>query len=664
MSEEKDDIEELIERTLPHLEEHISKQLQQERVELQKGFSKSLDTLSEKIQFFVEENTALRNEVAHLQRETGEVAGGRGKLTVSNSYQLWYEKYMKLQPEDQEKVTDHIKRMQRKPLISLVVPTYNTAENWLRKMIESVTNQLYPHWELCIADDCSPDPLVREILEEYAAKDERIKLVFRKDNGHISLASNSAMEIATGEFIAFLDHDDELTIDSLYHIAAELEKQPDLDMIYSDSDKIDSDGNLSSPYFKSEWNPDLMMSHNVVCHFAVFRKSLIDNQVGGLKEGYEGAQDWDFVLRFSEATSRDKIARIPRIIYHWRMIAGSTSADVRNKSYAIEAGQKSVEAHVKRAHQYENLTSEVEHLDDLPTSFRIKWRAIKEPKVSLIILTRDGLHDLKTCINSIIERTSYFNYEIIIVDNGSVKPETLDYLRKMEKKDFIKVQRNDIPFNFSQLNNEALPLADGEIIGLVNNDIEVISPEWLREMVGQVLRPQVGAVGARLLYPNGTLQHGGLVIGIQGLAGHASKGVQRGSGGYFNRVKLIHTCSGVTAACMLVRKEVYNEVGGLDQENLAIAFNDVDFCLKIREVGYDIVYTPYAELYHHESKSRGYEDSPEKQARFKREMRHMHEKWNDTLNTDPFYNPNLTYESENFSFTLRPRWSNPWEEES
>lgn len=538
------------------------------------------------------------------------------------------------------------------PLISLVLPVYNPPEKWLRRAIDSVVDQHYSNWELCIADDCSSEPHVREVLERYASRDPRIKVVYRENNGHISAASNSALELAAGDFVAMLDHDDELTKDALLWVVDEINRHPDAALIYSDEDKLTPQGERRDPYFKPDWNPDLLMSQNYICHLAVYRTELL-RSIGGFRVGFEGAQDYDLVLRYVEQIPAAQIYHIPRILYHWRAIPGSTAhveEEVDAKPYAVEAAIKALNEHLKRI----GVDAEASEDDEVRGSYRVRYALPEEPPlVSLIILTRNGLALVKQCVSSIVEKTLYPSYEIIIVDNGSDDPDTLAYLRELQQRGVARVLRDDSPFNFPALNNRAVQEAKGSIVGLLNNDIEVISPDWLGEMVSHALRPEIGAVGARLWYPDDTLQHGGVVM-VGGVAGHAHKRLPRGHHGYARRAALIQDFSAVTAACLILRKEIYREVGGMD-ETLAVAFNDVDFCLRIRKAGYRNLWTPYAELYHHESATRGFEDTPEKKARFDTEIRFMRERWEELLDNDPAYNPNLAFDREDFSLAIPPR---------
>lgn len=577
----------------------------------------------------------------------------------TGNYQEWVKRFDTLTDVDRLQIREHAAKLAYRPLISVVMPTYNSPEEWLRKAIESVRAQLYEHWELCIADDASPDAHVRRILEEYAARDSRIRFVIREKNGHIAEASNSAIEMVRGEFIALLDHDDELSEHALYYVAERLNRNRDLDLIYSDEDKMTSYGMRFNPYFKPDWNPALLWSQNYICHLGVYRTELV-RKIGGFRAGTDGAQDWDLCLRVADATSEERIAHIPQVLYHWRVIEGSTAQSTSFKPYVKEAQIKAVSDHLQRrgvegAH--------VSFLEDI-AQLRVVFPLPKElPLVSLIIPTRNLLHMLERCVESILDKTEYKNFEILIVDNGSDDPDTLRYFEEVQKRaSNVRVIRDDLPFNFSRLNNLAAKHARGEVLGLLNNDLEVITPEWLSEMVAHAVRPEIGAVGAQLWYPSDLLQHGGVILGIGGVAGHNHKGCRRGDPGYFNRIILPQYFSAVTAACLLMRRSVFEEVGGLNEVDFSVAFNDVDLCLRIGKAGYKLLYTPFAQFYHYESASRGYEDTPEKFDRFEREIAEMKRQWSHVLDCDPYYNPNLTLLSEDFSFAFPPRTVRPWRE--
>ncbi|BCJ87788.1 glycosyltransferase [Effusibacillus dendaii] len=562
-------------------------------------------------------------------------------------YEQWL-KLTKLTNEKRQEILDDIATLPYQPLISVIVPVYNVEERWLRKCIESVRNQLYPKWELCIADDASPKSHVKKVLKEYATKDPRIKVVFREANGHISEASNSALELATGEFVALLDHDDELTPDALYENVILLNRYPDADMIYSDEDKISPDGLRHSPFFKPNWSPDTFLSQMYTCHLGVYRTSLV-RSVGGFRKGFEGSQDYDLVLRLTEKT--DRIFHIPKILYHWRTIPQSTASSAVSKGYTQDASLRAIEEALVRR----KIDGWVEAVKDTPNVYRVHHRPKGVPLISILIPIRDMADVIDICLSSIFQKTTYKNFEVIIIDNGSEQQQTFDTFEKWIEREpeRVRVERMEIPFNYSRLNNLAVKLARGELILLLNNDVEVISPDWLEEMAGQAQRSSVGAVGAMLLYPDKTIQHAGVIL-VGGVAGHSHKHFDAESPGYFYRLRLVTNYSAVTAACLMVRKEVFEQIGGLDEE-LAVAFNDVDFCLKLSEKGLYNVWLPHVRLYHYESKSRGHEDTPEKQLRFRKEIDLMKERWGDLLLNDPFYNPNLTLDREDFSLGVPVR---------
>ena len=571
------------------------------------------------------------------------------ETSSGNNYAEWILRYDTVTQEKRLAIKARIALMTQPPLISVVMPVYNPPLAMLEAAILSVQGQLYPYWELCIADDASKNKGVHKLLKRYAAKDARIKVVFRKKNGHISAASNSALSLVKGAYIALLDNDDLLPELALYWLAEAIVANPNVGMIYSDEDKIDQAGKRYDPYFKPDWNPDLFLSHNMVCHLGAYNTALV-KKLGGFREGLEGAQDYDLALRCSEQLTPQQIFHIPRVLYHWRSHPGSTAQAGSEKNYALEAGERALNDHFVRI----KVPAKASLLD-----FGI-YKAcyempINQPLVSLIIPTRNGLALIKQCIDSIFAKTTYTNYEIIIVDNNSDDPKALAYFESLEQNNHIRVIRDQRPFNFSALNNTAVQHARGEYIGLINNDIEVISPEWLTEMISLARQPGVGGVGARLWYPNDTLQHGGVIIGLGGVAGHSHKYLEKNAPGFFGRAQLIQTMSAVTAACLIIKKSIYEQVDGLNEVNLEIAFNDIDFCLRVREAGYRNVWTPYAELYHHESATRGVEDTPEKEARFSKEVLYMKKRWGDALMNDPAYSPNLTLDREDFSYAWPPR---------
>ena len=531
-----------------------------------------------------------------------------------------------------------------RPKFSVIVPTYNTPVPFLKDCIGSVLQQTWADWQLCIADDASTDAATIAVLESYATQDPRIEVVFRKENGHISQSSNTALQIARGEYVVLLDHDDMLAPTALQEIALLLPAQPHAAIIYSDEDKIDEHGVRCHPFFKPDFSPDLLYSQNYVCHLAVYKKELID-KIGGFRKGYEGSQDYDLLLRaMAHLDSYEQIIHIPRILYHWRMSPNSTASNHDNKDYATLAAVKALQQHFNTM----QLPATVSIVKD--GAYRIKWPIpATPPLVSLIIATRDCYQDLKKCIDSILNKTTYRSFEIIVIDNQSSDQETLDYLKEISRSPSISVYPYDHIFNYSAINNFGVQHAKGSIIGLINNDIEVVEPEWLSEMVSHAIRPDIGCVGAKLLYPDGTIQHAGVVLGIGGVASHSHKYLDGDHEGYFSRMRIVHNVSAVTAAALLVRKDIFEAVGGLDEALLPVAFNDIDFCLKVRTAGYRNLFTPFAVLTHFESKSRGAEDTPAKRARFLNECKLMKARWQHLLDNDPYYNPNLTKVREDYS---------------
>lgn len=559
-----------------------------------------------------------------------------------------YKKWLAQHPDLMDAIADQtLRQLAVQPLISVVMPVYNPNPEHLAACIGSVQQQSYGNWELCIADDASTDPVVAEVLARYARADARVRVCYREENGHICAASNSALALARGEYVALVDHDDLLAPHAFLHLVQAINDHPDAGIFYTDEDKIDAGGHFYDPHFKPDWNPELILAQNYVSHLGMFRKDLID-AVGRFREGFEGAQDHDLLLRCVAelADPARQVVHIPRVLYHWRSSEGSTALAGSEKRYAAQAGLKAVNDYLQTRG-----ADAVAEAGRFPNTFRVRYALPEpEPLVSLLVPTRNGVEILRPCVDAILERTAYRHLELLILDNQSDCPETLAYMEEVSRRDErVRVIRWDYRFNYSAINNFGVEQARGSIVGLINNDIEPINSDWLSEMVSQVARPAVGCVGAKLYYPNNKLQHGGVILGIGGVAGHSHKFADRDAPGYFYRLMLTQNLSAVTGACLLVRKEVFEEVGGLDEEHLKIAFNDVDLCLKVREAGYRNVWTPHAEAYHHESISRGKEDTPEKQARFASEVAYMKERWRSQLENDPAYNPNLTRAFEDFS---------------
>ena len=523
------------------------------------------------------------------------------------------------------------------PKFSVVVPLYHTPAKFLKDLVRSMMYQSYANWELCLVNASPEDRHLTSLLENWAMRDKRIRVIRLEKNLGIAQNTNAGIAASTGEFIAFLDHDDFLEPDALFCYADALNKDKTIDVFYSDEDKTDEyAAHYFYPHFKSDFNIDLLHANNYMCHFLAVRKSLVDT-VGGLNEKFDGAQDYDFVLRLTENTK--KIYHCPRILYHWRCSNQSTAANQGNKMYAIHAGKAALNAHYKRIGW--NARAQEGAVDGW---YQTKFTLKEEPLVSILIPNKDHTDDLDVCLNSFFERADYQNYEFIIIENNSVLPETFAYYEKIEKEhDNVKVVYWEAGFNYSAINNFGFKFAKGDYIMLLNNDVELITPDIFQSMLGFCMRPEVGIVGAKLLYNDHTVQHAGVLVGAGGLADHVFKGIHEDDPGYMGRAISSQDVSAVTAACLLVKRSVYEEVGGLEDE-FQVAFNDVDFCLKVRKAGYLIVYDADVKLFHYESKSRGMEDTTERFIRFGNEMMLLNSKW-DILSTfvDPYYNPNLSY---------------------
>lgn len=539
-------------------------------------------------------------------------------------YGEWIKNY-----ECEEPVVD----LQYKPLISILIPTYNISKNYLSQCLDSVLNQTYDNFEICIADDCSTNQETVSTLKYYQNRDKRIKIVFRKENGHISRATNSALEVAAGEYVGLLDNDDLLAPNALYEIVKALNDDHTIDMIYSDEDKLDLNGHRCEPHFKPDFSPDTLLSLNYICHFTVIKKELME-KVGGFEVGLEGAQDYDLFLKVTEQAIN--IKHIPKILYHWRMIPGSTSMDISNKDYATDKGKIALEnALIRRKIQG------TVHKDPISTYYYIEYHH-DNPKVSIIIPTKDHADITKKCLDSIYDKTTYKNFEILLVNNNSEERETFELFDFYEKKyNTFKVIDANMPFNYSKINNLAIRQSDAEIIVLLNNDTEIITPEWLTMMVGYAKQKHIGAVGAKLLYPDYTVQHGGVIIGLGGVASHAYIGEKRDFLGMFGRLRVPYNYAAVTAACLAIEKSKLLEVSCLE-EDLMVAYNDIDLNLKLLEKGYYNIVLPQVELLHYESKSRGLDTEGEKYKRFMKEENYMYNKWAKYIRNDPFYNKNFT----------------------
>lgn len=526
---------------------------------------------------------------------------------------------------------------------SIVVPLYKTGEEYLKALVDSVQAQTYGNWELCLSDGSGAGSPIRELLENYEKQDKRIKVVYHQEALRIAENTNAAIGITTGDFIAFADHDDMLTPNALFECAKALEEKPETEILYTDEDKMSVNGNkFFQPNFKPDFNLDLLCTVNYICHLFVAKKELLE-KVGLLRAEFDGAQDYDLILRCAEEA--EHICHIPKILYHWRSHEDSTAENPESKMYAFDAGERAVQAHFDRI----GVKAEV-YKGEFLGLYRTRYIRDHDPLISIIIPNKDHTEDLERCIRSIEERSTYRNFEYVIVENNSTEEKTFAYYKELEEKnDKVRVVYWDREFNYSEINNFGASHAKGEYLLLLNNDTEVINSDWLEEMLGYCMREDVGIVGARLYYEDDTIQHAGVVLGFGGIAGHCFVQQPRGKTGYQHRIICAQDYSAVTAACMMVKKEAFDKAGGLSPD-LAVAFNDIDFCLKVRDAGYLVVYNPYAELHHYESKSRGLENTPEKKERFNKEVATLEAHWPDIFSKpDPYYNPNLTLKSQDFS---------------
>lgn len=573
------------------------------------------------------------DELLLLAAEAQRRAGRTDLVLPKTQYQQWLESF----PPSEQKTPAETRTF------SILLPVYNPDPGHLREAIQSVQDQSYGNWELCIADDASTDPNVTRILRETAAAEPRIKLIIRRENGHISAASNSALELATGEFIGLLDHDDRLAPDALAEMARALDTHPDLDLVYSDEDKIDADGNRFSPHFKPAWDPDMSLVSNYICHFTIIRRTLVD-AVGGFRIGLEGSQDHDLVQRVAEKTAPECIGHIPRILYHWRAAGESTAISVETKPYAIAATGQVIRDALQRRGTHARAEQRGER-------WRLRWPLPDTHSVSVIIPTRNRLNLLKTCIDGLLTQTDYSALDIRIIDNGSDDPATLRYLEQLSHRANVAVLQDDGTFNFSRLCNLGARDAAGDYLCFLNNDIEPANPDWLTELVAEAARPYIGLVGAKLLYPDRTVQHAGIALSGEHVARHTNLGIAQNDGGYWGRAMQIQSLSAITGACMVMRREIFEAVSGFD-EALAVDFGDIDLCLRVRQAGYRVLWTPHALLIHHESASRGTVITPEKSALYDKERALMVERWGALLEDDPAYNPNLCITPERPAFAL------------
>ena len=576
----------------------------------------------------------------------GKIRAGFNAIPLDEHYNEWFYKNA---ATEEVLVAQKSHVFEYKPLISLLVPTFNTPKDMLCEMVDSVRAQSYDRWELCIADGSSLEE-TRETLESYVKMDERIKVVYLDQNYGISGNTNKALEVATGDFIGLIDHDDTVEPDMLYEVVSKLQDSS-VDMVYTDEDKmttrrLDKNYFHLNPIFKPDYSPDLLRSHNYITHFLVIRSSIV-NEVGGFDSEFDGAQDYNLILNCVEVIHKrgGKIEHVPRILYHWRMTKGSTAENPESKMYAYESGRKAIETHLHRL----GIDATVE-MTDMWGLYHPIYKTVGNPLLSIIIPNKDHIDDLDKCIRSLEIVNTYKNIEIIVVENNSESQETFDYYDKLQTEfGNVKVVKWEKEFNYSAINNFGAKHAKGEYFLLLNNDTEVISPNGISDMLGILLRDDVGIVGAKLLYADDTIQHAGIVLGFQHYAGHVFHTLPKDDYGYMMRPRINCNYSAVTGACLMVKKSVFDEVKGLS-EDFPVAGNDVDFCLKVRDKGYLVVYDAFALFHHYESKSRGYEDTPEKKARFRNEILMFQDRWKDILeNGDPYYNPNLTLDRQDYS---------------
>ena len=553
-----------------------------------------------------------------------------------------FRRYLKY--KDKELALQRAASFARTPIFSVIVPLYNTPAAYLKEMIASLAAQTYSRWELCLADGSdSEHGYVEDVCREFALNDKRIKYKRLEKNFGISANTNAAIEMASGDYIALFDHDDVLHPSALFEMVSAV-NETGADLIYTDEAKFTKKVRRDAYdfFFKPDFSPDMLRSYNYICHFTAFSRSLYES-VGGFRSEFDGSQDYDMILRLSEQAK--KIHHIPKILYFWRCHAASVASDVAAKPYTLVAAKAALAEHLDRV----GLKGEVED-STVPSTYRIRYAIEGEPLVSIIIPNKDHVADLELCLSSLYSRSTYKSFEVIVVENNSTEDATFEYYKRAEEKyQSLKVVKWEREFNYSAINNFGFEHASGEYIILLNNDIEILTPSWIEEMLMFAQRADVGAVGMMLYYPDDTVQHAGVILGLGDVAGHSHKYFKRTDEGYFLRLTIAQNYSAVTAAAMMVRSSVFSEVGGLE-ESYAVAFNDVDLCMKIGRAGYRIVWTPYAEAYHYESKSRGLEDNAEKIERFRGEINNFRSRWLPKLEAgDPYYNPNLTHQREDFT---------------
>ncbi len=559
----------------------------------------------------------------------------REEKEETQNYKLWIQNN---EPSEEELENQRNYKFNYNPKISVIVPMYNTKEQYLKELIDSLLQQTYSNWELCLADGSMEE---QEYVQRLVNQDERIKYKFLNANKGISENSNEALKLASGEYIALLDHDDILPVFSLYEIVKTINENPEAEFIYTDEDKLlEEKENRIGPHFKPDYAPDTLMSYNYICHFSIFKKSLLD-RIGGFRKEFDGSQDYDLILRAVEQANQ--IIHIPKILYHWRMNIDSVALNSAAKPYAYEAAKKAIRAHLER----KGIKAKVEDSSILGI-YKVQYEVVGNPKVSIIILNKDHKKDLKRCINSILEKTTYNNYEIIIVENNSETKSIFKYYDSLEKNEKIKIVKyEEKGFNYAKLNNFGVSYCTGEYIVLLNNDTKIITNNWIETMLGNCQRQDVGIVGAKLLYGNTKVQHAGVVLGLTGVAGHVNLGLDAEEPGYMARNIISQNFTAVTGAMLMISKQDYEEVGGLDTD-FPVAYNDIDLCLKIRQKNKLVVLNPFVQAYHFESRTRGYETTKEKENRLEEDTKKLKNKWGSIFEKeDPYFNINFRHDVSN-----------------
>lgn len=564
---------------------------------------------------------------------------GKSTRNLRVEYMEWIKNN---EPTEEELEQQKNYNFENNPKISIIVPMYNTPENFFKDLVDCMQSQTYSNWELCLADG---SPEENKELKKYFENDKRVVYKFLGKNDGISGNTNEALKLVTGDYVGLLDHDDAIPKFALYEIVKTINENPNVEFIYTDEDKIEGTiDKRCSPHFKPDYAPDTLACHNYITHFVVMKTKLI-KKLGGFRKEYNGAQDFDLVLRASEETQN--IIHIPKVLYHWRVHPQSTAMISDSKPYAYEAGKKAALDHQTRLGRK---VSKVDHGGDVPGIYEVEYEVDGNPKVSILIPNKDGIKFLKQCVNSVLELTTYNNYEIVIIENNSIEQSTFKYYKEIEKNEKVRViYYPEKGFNYSKIINFGVKNCDSEFIMQLNNDTKLLTKDWLEKFIGYAQRKEIGAVGARLYFGDKSIQHAGIAYGICDLAANLFPGLKWGNRGYYGKDALIQNISAVTGACLFCRKELYEEVNYMDEEKFVVAFNDVDFCLKLREKGYLNIYNPYIELMHYESKTRGYENTTEKNERFARECDNFKEKWKDLMkNPDPYYNPNLSRQTAGY----------------